>query len=238
MNPSPAVQTYTGTIPLTQNVAVRARLLTTGGQWSALVQESFTVTPRPGDYDRDGSVTAADGVFWANAFGASTGTGTGLQADGNGDGVVDAADFTVWRDNYTPPPASVSIASFAVSGAVSALASSTPTSRAPRVSGGSLAPLRFLKGTAQTQELILARGSVRGAGGGSRFGRYTQSRSTQGGESLRREGDARRLGRRGASCRVTQLALVRDLLHFDLLGRGDQRGVRNSYAGRAGGFAR
>ena len=32
-----------------------------------------------------------------------------LVADGNGDGVVDAADYTIWRDNLTAPAAAVSV---------------------------------------------------------------------------------------------------------------------------------
>ena len=39
--------------------------------------------------------------------------GEGLPADGNGDGVVDQADFTTWADHYgegTPPAASAGVA--------------------------------------------------------------------------------------------------------------------------------
>lgn len=49
-----------------------------------------------GDYDRNGAINQTDREFWATHFGATS--GIGLQADGNNDGVVDAADFTVWRD--------------------------------------------------------------------------------------------------------------------------------------------
>ncbi len=77
----------------------------------------------PGDYDRNGLVQQADHIFWATNFGATT--APGLQADGNGDGVVDAADYNIWRNNFTPPPATVAVASTAVS----ALAPTPPLAR-------------------------------------------------------------------------------------------------------------
>ncbi|TWT88165.1 Quinoprotein glucose dehydrogenase B precursor [Pseudobythopirellula maris] len=55
---------------------------------------------RAGDYDGDGDVTLADYDAWVQAFGDQ---GSGLLADGNANGVVDAADFTVWRDQYAAP---------------------------------------------------------------------------------------------------------------------------------------
>jgi ELWxxDGT repeat protein len=50
-----------------------------------------------GDYDQSRLVDNADRSSWATRYGSiST---SGLAADGNGDGVVNAADYTVWRDN-------------------------------------------------------------------------------------------------------------------------------------------
>ena len=46
-----------------------------------------------GDYNGDGSVTAADYTVWADTFGSTT----DLRADGNGDGDITAADYTIWR---------------------------------------------------------------------------------------------------------------------------------------------
>lgn len=48
-----------------------------------------------GDYDLGGAVGAEDQPVWA----AEYGSGAFSPADGNGDGLVDAADYTVWRDH-------------------------------------------------------------------------------------------------------------------------------------------
>jgi hypothetical protein len=47
-------------------------------------------------------VDQGDLVVWQNTYGSTT----ELAADGNCNGIVDAADFTIWRDNLTPaqPP--------------------------------------------------------------------------------------------------------------------------------------
>ncbi|WP_145281926.1 hypothetical protein [Pirellulimonas nuda] len=54
----------------------------------------------PADYNRDLVVDTND----YNLFRATFGQTIDLRADGNGDGMVNAADFTVWRDRYTPLP--------------------------------------------------------------------------------------------------------------------------------------
>lgn len=48
-----------------------------------------------GDYDLDGEVEADDRLVWVDAFGSTT----LLAADGSGNGTVDAADYTLWRDH-------------------------------------------------------------------------------------------------------------------------------------------
>lgn len=50
----------------------------------------------PGDFDHDGSVTAADYDAWKNSFGSTS----MLAADANKNGIVDAADYTIWRDQF------------------------------------------------------------------------------------------------------------------------------------------
>ena len=51
-----------------------------------------------GDYNRDGSVDAADYTTWRDSLGDSVPTGTG--ADGNNDGLITEADYLIWRDNF------------------------------------------------------------------------------------------------------------------------------------------
>ncbi|WP_315852816.1 lamin tail domain-containing protein [Pseudobythopirellula maris] len=75
-----------------------------------------------GDYDRDGVVTRDDYDAWIQRFGETVdgpGAVPGAGADGNRNGVADAADFTVWRDHlgdvappldYQPPPAVAAVA--------------------------------------------------------------------------------------------------------------------------------
>lgn len=53
------------------------------------------VNPIPGDYDWDDDVDDIDFRKWRGAFGSPF----ALEADGNRDGTVDAADYTVWRSN-------------------------------------------------------------------------------------------------------------------------------------------
>jgi hypothetical protein len=51
----------------------------------------------PGDYNRNGTVDAADYAVWRNTVGQ---TGNGLAADGNGNDTVDAGDYDLWRANF------------------------------------------------------------------------------------------------------------------------------------------
>lgn len=56
----------------------------------------------PGDYDYDGTVTLDDYLAWKGGYGEE---GLDLAADGNQNGVVDAADYSVWRDALAGPAA-------------------------------------------------------------------------------------------------------------------------------------
>ncbi len=49
-----------------------------------------------GDYDTNGIVNLDDYLTFTTNFGSTIELG----ADGNGDGIVDAADFTIWRDAF------------------------------------------------------------------------------------------------------------------------------------------
>ncbi|MEO0530928.1 MAG: hypothetical protein AAF266_10200, partial [Planctomycetota bacterium] len=51
-----------------------------------------------GDYNADGIVGTDDLSMYQSTFGTTVPAGTG--ADGNGDGVVNAADYTIWRDAF------------------------------------------------------------------------------------------------------------------------------------------
>jgi hypothetical protein len=52
-----------------------------------------------GDYDNDNDVDQDDYIRWKDDFGKWVAAGNG--ADGNGDGFVNAADYTVWRNNLS-----------------------------------------------------------------------------------------------------------------------------------------
>jgi hypothetical protein len=60
-----------------------------------------TLAPPPlvGDYNADGAISAADYDTWRGSFGQAIASGLG--ADGDGSGQVDAADFVVWRKQMT-----------------------------------------------------------------------------------------------------------------------------------------
>jgi endoglucanase len=62
----------------------------------AVIQPHFADN-RPGDFNFDGVVDAADYTAWRDAVGA---TGAGLDADGNIDGVVDELDYNIWKANF------------------------------------------------------------------------------------------------------------------------------------------
>ena len=64
------------------------------------------LTTVAGDFNRDGAVTAADHSVFAATFGRQVTAGS--NADGNRNGVIDAADYVLWRDAL--PPGSVASA--------------------------------------------------------------------------------------------------------------------------------
>ncbi|HEX2476094.1 MAG TPA: dockerin type I domain-containing protein, partial [Lacipirellulaceae bacterium] len=58
---------------------------------------SLSVAGVAGDYNRNGTVDAADYVLWRKTLGQM---GVGLTADGNDNGSIDASDYDVWRANF------------------------------------------------------------------------------------------------------------------------------------------
>ncbi len=97
VNSAAAVVQYMGGVPISGATTVMARLRTAGGQWSGLVEATFSTVTLAGDYNGSGVVDQNDYTVWKSNFGATVLAGSG--ADGNVNGVVDAADFTVWRDH-------------------------------------------------------------------------------------------------------------------------------------------
>jgi hypothetical protein len=97
VNPAAAVKQYTGGVPISGPTTVMARLRTAGGQWSGLVEATFSTVTLAGDYNGSGLVDQNDFNVWRSNFGAVVLAGSG--ADGNANGVVDAADYSVWRDH-------------------------------------------------------------------------------------------------------------------------------------------
>lgn len=67
-----------------------------GGAWM-VNSLSNAVFIRPGDYNRDGFIDAADYTVWRDTLGQA---GFELAADGNDDGVVDPLDYAVWQGNF------------------------------------------------------------------------------------------------------------------------------------------
>jgi hypothetical protein len=64
---------------------------------AASAYEQFINSLLPGDYNRDGSVDAADYVVWRKSFGQ---TGPNLAADGDHSGTVDQADYDHWQTAF------------------------------------------------------------------------------------------------------------------------------------------
>jgi gluconolactonase len=53
-------------------------------------------SPALGDFDGDGSITAADYTVWRNAVGSTT----DLSADADGSRMIDEADFAIWKSHF------------------------------------------------------------------------------------------------------------------------------------------
>lgn len=72
---------------------------------TAIVDDVVTIAPvvysPEGDYDWDGDVDIDDYSVYAQTY-AST---TDLRADGSNNGVIDAGDYTIWRDALSLTPA-------------------------------------------------------------------------------------------------------------------------------------
>lgn len=60
---------------------------------------TITLAMIQGDYNRDGTVDAADYVVWRDSL-TDTVSEPGLGADGDGDGIVGTGDLSVWQANF------------------------------------------------------------------------------------------------------------------------------------------
>jgi hypothetical protein len=67
-----------------------------------------------GDYDLNASVNGRDFLAWQRQFGSAV-SPHGSGADGNRDGIVDAADLAVWADSYGEPSTVAATSAEAVS---------------------------------------------------------------------------------------------------------------------------
>ena len=59
--------------------------------------DTFAITLVPGDFNRDGTVNAADYSVWRDTLGQ---TGPALAADADDSGIVDSADYDVWKLHF------------------------------------------------------------------------------------------------------------------------------------------
>lgn len=82
---NPAATQYTGTVAITGDVTVRARLLHTSGAWSGLVEATFNVQSLPGDFDGDGDVDGRDFLAWQR---------------GGSPASLSSSDLVSWQNNY------------------------------------------------------------------------------------------------------------------------------------------
>lgn len=104
---NPAALTYTGAVPLTGTVTVKARLLSTSGAWSGLVEATFDVQSLIGDFDGDGDVDGRDFLAWQR---------------GSSPTPLSSSDLTDWQGNYgaVAPMVAEEVSSLVVSEATTA----------------------------------------------------------------------------------------------------------------------
>jgi hypothetical protein len=87
---NPAATAYSGAVSVNGDLTVKARLRTSAGAWSGLVEATFNVATLPGDFDSDGDVDGRDFLRWQR------GQSTPPQSSG---------DLVDWQNNYgTGPP--------------------------------------------------------------------------------------------------------------------------------------
>jgi hypothetical protein len=113
-------------------------------------KENFRLTLVPpevaGDFNRNGTVDAADYTIWRNTLGKS---GLGLLADGNANGEIDSGDYDIWKshfgqtsgvgaaqatDSVAPVPEPCGLASLAIGFAAARCRFRSPSSRRARPS--------------------------------------------------------------------------------------------------------
>lgn len=83
--PNPAATMYSGIVALNSDVTVKARLRTSTGVWSGLVEATFNVASLPGDFDLDGDVDGRDFLQWQRGQSTSP---------------LGAGDLADWQNNF------------------------------------------------------------------------------------------------------------------------------------------
>ncbi|WP_442481650.1 chitobiase/beta-hexosaminidase C-terminal domain-containing protein [Aeoliella sp. SH292] len=95
-----SAQVYSGSLTLEESTQVRARMFD-AGTWSAIVDAEFNVLAPPNELpgDYDGNLVVDAADYQVWKGSFGATIAVGTGADGNGDGVVNLADYTIWRDN-------------------------------------------------------------------------------------------------------------------------------------------
>jgi hypothetical protein len=88
-----------GGTTITGNPTTNANDAVASATWHRIVGKlELNVLPGTGDYDQNSATDGHDFLLWQRTLGANVPPNTG--ADGSGNGIVDAADLTVWRGAY------------------------------------------------------------------------------------------------------------------------------------------